>query len=190
MGGSGRRGARMGIGVEKKSTFCSGSISHSSSSNTIGGMGGDDTPPSHKKRFESVHPSILKDALDVSTTQWITPEWEFPKGHRNFNERDMICALREFEEETGILRDEISIVDNVSPFEEIFIGSDHKSYKYRYFLAIARTEISSVNFQRSEISGMEWKTVEQCCQCIRPYNTEKRRLVCTIDQILRTQILR
>lgn len=150
----------------------------------------DDAPSSHKKRFESIHPSILRDAIDASTTQWITPEWEFPKGRRNFNERDVLCALREFEEETGISRDEISVVDNMSPFEEIFIGSDHKSYKYRYFLAVARTEVISVNFQRSEISGMEWKTVEQCCQCIRPYNVEKHRLICMIDQILRTQILR
>ena len=45
----------------------------------------------------------LKDLIDKSTTRWEETEWEFPKGRRNFKEKDLECALREFEEETGIL---------------------------------------------------------------------------------------
>ena len=177
-------------GSSGSSSSSSGSSSSSSSSSNRSAAEDDAAPSSHKKRFESVHPSILRDALDASATQWVTPEWEFPKGHRNFNERDVLCALREFEEETGISREAISIVDNVSPFEEIFIGSDHKSYKYRYFLAVTGTEIASTTFQKSEISGMSWKTAEECIQLIRPYNTEKKRLVSMIDTILTTYLIR
>ena len=36
-----------------------------------------------------------------SKTNWDEPEWGFPKGRRNYQEKDMICAIREFEEETG-----------------------------------------------------------------------------------------
>jgi 8-oxo-dGTP pyrophosphatase MutT (NUDIX family) len=35
------------------------------------------------------------------------PEWEFPKGRKNKDESDIECALREFEEETGINRDKL-----------------------------------------------------------------------------------
>jgi hypothetical protein len=138
----------------------------------------------HKGRFENIHPSVLDSALKTSSTQWEIPEWEFPKGQRMFNEKDISCALREFEEETGISRMNISVVENLSPFEEIFIGSDHKPYKYRYFLAYSPTEICTNDFQRSEISKMMWKTADQCCECIRPYSIEKKSMVKTIDAVL------
>jgi hypothetical protein len=34
--------------------------------------------------------------------QWDEPEWGFPKGRRNSHEKDYDCALREFQEETGL----------------------------------------------------------------------------------------
>lgn len=42
--------------------------------------------------------------ISESTTNWRETEWEFPKGRRNFLEKDLECALREFEEETGYSR--------------------------------------------------------------------------------------
>ena len=38
--------------------------------------------------------------IDNSDTNYITPEWEFPKGRRNNKESDRDCAIREFREET------------------------------------------------------------------------------------------
>jgi 8-oxo-dGTP pyrophosphatase MutT (NUDIX family) len=32
---------------------------------------------------------------------WEEPEWGFPKGRRDTQESDWVCALREFKEETG-----------------------------------------------------------------------------------------
>ena len=54
----------------------------------------------------------LVDMVHNSPTRWIEQEWEFPKGRRNFRENDIDCALREFEEETGITRKTIAIVEN------------------------------------------------------------------------------
>jgi len=65
---------------------------------------------------------------------WIEPEWGFPKGRRNFKEKDLDCALREFEEETGYNKSTVKIIKNLNPFEEIFTGSNLKSYKHKYFL--------------------------------------------------------
>ena len=62
-----------------------------------------------------------------STTNWIEPEWGFPKGRRNFQENDVDCAIREWEEETGYSRNQIKLINNLLPFEEIFIGSNFKN---------------------------------------------------------------
>ena len=76
------------------------------------------------KKFESIREGILfddklvtlKDIVEMSKTKWMETEWEFPKGRRNQKEKDLDCALREFEEETGIHQTDIKIVENVFPF--------------------------------------------------------------------------
>jgi 8-oxo-dGTP pyrophosphatase MutT (NUDIX family) len=131
----------------------------------------------------------LESLINGCTTNWLETEWEFPKGRRNFLEKDLDCAIREFEEETGIKKKDLVIIENVVPFEEIFIGSNHKSYKHKYFLAYMSvdakdTPISSYNYQQSEVSKIEWKTLDECLQSIRPYNLEKKKLITNIDKIL------
>ena len=127
----------------------------------------------------------LEDVVNKSTTQWKETEWEFPKGRRNFKEKDLDCALREFEEETGISHTKIKIVENVLPFEEIFIGTNHKSYKHKYFLAyMNEAEEYLDNFQVTEVSKLEWKTLDECLESIRPYNLEKRELIKNINKVL------
>ena len=127
----------------------------------------------------------LKDIVEKSTTQWDETEWEFPKGRRNFKEKDLECALREFEEETGISSSKITIVENILPFEEIFIGTNHKSYKHKYFLAyMSETEEPLHNFQVTEVSKLEWKTIDSCLESIRPYNLEKKELITNINKVL------
>jgi len=132
----------------------------------------------------------LKDVVQQSKTQWIETEWEFPKGRRNGKEKDLDCALREFEEETGITKNKINIVENILPFEEIFIGTNHKSYKHKYFLAYMNTFGENDNFEEldnyqvTEVSKMEWKSIHQCLESIRPYNLEKKKLITNINKVL------
>ena len=128
----------------------------------------------------------LKDLVSLSETQWLETEWEFPKGRRNFQEKDLDCALREFEEETGISQDLLKVVENLLPFEETFIGTNFKSYKHKYFLAFLKddSEINLENFQQTEVSKIEWKTLNDCLQVIRPYNQEKRNLIFNINFVL------
>jgi 8-oxo-dGTP pyrophosphatase MutT (NUDIX family) len=127
----------------------------------------------------------LQNIVDKSSTQWVETEWEFPKGRRNYKEKDLECALREFEEETGISQTKITIVENVLPFEEIFIGTNHKSYKHKYFLAnMSDDEEYLTNFQITEVSKLEWKTIDECLKSIRPYNLEKKKLITNINKVL------
>lgn len=127
----------------------------------------------------------LKHMIENSQTCWEETEWEFPKGRRNLNEKDMDCAFREFEEETGIPSSYIKIIENVIPFEELFIGSNHKSYKHKYFLAMLNEEnVDLTRFQLTEVSKVEWKTLDMCLESIRPYHLEKRNILVKINKML------
>jgi hypothetical protein len=43
----------------------------------------------------------LESLINLCDKKYTEPEWGFPKGRRNYQEKDIICALREFEEETA-----------------------------------------------------------------------------------------
>jgi 8-oxo-dGTP pyrophosphatase MutT (NUDIX family) len=131
--------------------------------------------------------TTLSDIIEKSNTKWKETEWEFPKGRRNYQEKDLDCAFREFEEETGISKSNINIIENVLPFEEIFIGTNHKSYKHKYFLAYSKeneSEYNLENYQKSEVSKLEWKTIDECLESIRPYSLEKKQLITNINKVL------
>ena len=93
------------------------------------------------------------------------------------------------------------------PFEEIFVGSNHKAYKHKYFLAFMKDEetnedgyeketngpnsrftnskYSLSNFQKTEVSKIKWKSLSSCLESIRPYNLEKKHLIVNINNILK-----
>ena len=147
------------------------------------------------KKFESLKNGLstevnLEYLINISKTTWQETEWEFPKGHRNFQEKDIDTALREFEEETGFLKEHITIIDNIIPYEEIFIGSNHKSYKHKYYVAYLNTNVDSMeNYQQSEVSKIEWKTIDECLLSIRPYNLEKQKIIKQVNEVLMNYIL-
>ena len=70
----------------------------------------------------------------------------------------------------------------------MFIGSNHKSYKHKYFLELIDNLESDKehlnNFQITEVSKIEWKTINKCLESIRPYNLEKKELITNINKVL------
>lgn len=127
---------------------------------------------------------ILQQLVNLDKHEWVETEWEFPKGRRDANEYELQCALREFHEETGISTDALTVVSNMYPLEELFIGSNFKSYKHKYFLARMEYPTDLSGFQKSEVSKMEWKTIDECLNCIRPYHAEKKQLVSAVNEII------
>jgi len=130
----------------------------------------------------------LLDLIEESNSydEWIEPEWGFPKGRRNFQEKDFDCALREFAEETGYSSKLLKIVNNILPYEEIFTGSNYKSYKHKYYLMhmdYADT-IELGNFEKTEVSKLEWKTYDECMKDIRHYNLEKKRMITNVNKCI------
>jgi len=134
----------------------------------------------------------LKDLIEESNKFeneiWIEPEWGFPKGRRNYQESDFECALREFAEETGYDIKYINNIKNILPFEEIFTGSNYKSYKHKYYLTFmdSSNTTQTNNFEPTEVSKMEWKTYDECIQCIRHYNLEKKKLLTNINNTIKS----
>lgn len=134
----------------------------------------------------------LKDLIEEANSNkqylWDEPEWGFPKGRLNYFEKDIDCALREFTEETGYSKKCLRNINNVQQFEEIFIGSNYKSYKHKYYLMkfkeVAFPE--KKQFDKNEVSKIEWKTYEEALSCIRSYNLEKKKLISDIYNCLMT----
>ena len=116
----------------------------------------------------------LETLVKKSDTKWLNPEWGFPKGRRDHQENDIPAALREFQEETGINKLRLELIQNILPYEEIFIGSNFRSYKHKYYLAYIDCGIieEKLNYQKSEVSKVMWRTAEQCMHITRIYNTE------------------
>lgn len=128
----------------------------------------------------------LNSLIEESTTSWNEPEWGFPKGRRNYQEKELSCALREFEEETGYNRTCIKIIQNLLPFEEIFTGSNYKSYKHKYYVAqININEKPTMPFQESEVSDIRWSSYEEAQSLIRPYNLEKFEILTRVNILLK-----
>jgi 8-oxo-dGTP pyrophosphatase MutT (NUDIX family) len=128
----------------------------------------------------------LNKLIKDSKTSWKEPEWGFPKGRRNYKESDINCALREYQEETGLDKSNIKILSNIAPYNEIFTGSNYKSYKHTYFIGIHQDhEMNFDNFQKIEVSSMKWFTIDEAISIIRPYNIEKIDLIKKIDQSLK-----
>ena len=127
----------------------------------------------------------LENLINNSKTNWIEPEWGFPKGRKNHLENDFNCALREFEEETGYSKYNINIIKNVLPYEEIFTGSNYKCYKNIYYLAKINIEETPIyNYQKTEVSSLNWFTYDNVITKIRPYNFEKKKIIENINNIL------
>ena len=128
----------------------------------------------------------LKDLIEESNENWQEPEWGFPKGRRNYQEKDLDAAIREWEEETGYHKHQIRIVSNLLPYEEIFTGSNNKSYKHKYYIALFSGDINvpSNDFQATEVSAISWSTFGDCNKLIRPYNLEKKGVLNKINKVI------
>lgn len=133
----------------------------------------------------------LDELLNEVKTNWTETEWGFPKGRRNYQEKDIVCALREFEEETGYSKNKISIIQNILPYDELFTGSNYKCYKHRYYVGHMNyidTE-KMVNFQKNEVSKCEWVPINECVKRIRPYSKERIEIIKSFRNILKDYII-
>jgi len=79
----------------------------------------------------------------------ITGKWSFPKGHIELNETPYECAKREIYEETGL------IIENINLMNIIFVSL------YYYFDITLETEFDTSPKDLNEIKDIKWFLPEE-----------------------------
>jgi len=129
--------------------------------------------------------------VDRSTTSYPDSEWEFPKGRRNPHETNKACAIREFCEETGYRREDYSLLLNVKPFEEEYMGENKVRYKHVYYLGYLQNTEKHVGIdetsesQVSEIKDIRWVTKSEALGRLREYHHTRFQVIHQMFDFLR-----
>jgi len=140
-----------------------------------------------KERFNELNESKFFDKS--FNNEYNEPEWGFPKGRRNNNEKNLQCALREFNEETSLTKDDILVLNKLYPFNEIFTGTDGVIYKHVYFIAIKDKETEVDKSKLSyEIGNIKWGKFNEVQSMIRPYHSERKKIVNELIQFLANHV--
>ena len=103
---------------------------------------------------------------------------------------DINCAIREFEEETGYSSENLIILKNVGFIEEIFTGSNAKSYKHKYYICKMdyKKTLCENNFQKEEIGDLKWFSYSECIVKIRDYNHEKVNILKRVHSLINNNL--
>ena len=126
--------------------------------------------------------NFLKNYITSIKSVFFSQEWGFPKGRRKIKENDIDCAIREFFEETRITEDNISIINEINPFEEMFFGTNGIMYKHLYYISkLKNTDIpieidNTCLEQIREIRAISWFNYNEVISHIKSYNTERIEL--------------
>lgn len=143
-----------------------------------------------KKKLTNMQKSkLLHKLCDKCKDMYSEPEWEFPKGRRSSRENNITCAIREFEEETDLSKDEYTLFDNLQPFSEEYTGSNGVRYKHIYYLALYKgSNHLSINpdkyEQFSEIGDIGWFPIDFCSAKLRKTQTTKHSILRKMKQFI------
>jgi len=106
------------------------------------------------------------------------PEWGWPKGRREKTDgTDLDCAIREFCEETGHKKDQLTIIPDFT-LNETFVGSNGTRYMHTYYVAVLKEGSSRapVEYSSREIGSVRWFELDDAYYRIKERNIERRAL--------------
>ena len=121
--------------------------------------------------------------------EYETPEWGFPKGRRNFHEKNLDCATREFNEESGYNENDYMILKRLHSLNEVFLGTNEIRYKHIYYISINKTAKEAVidknnPKQYEEIGDIGWFTYNEAINLIRPYHKQRKKILTQLYMFL------
>ena len=113
-------------------------------------------------------------------------EWGFPKGRRESYESDLVCAVREFEEETCLNENDYVVLEKCKSIRENLTGTNGVSYAHNYFLSVLVDNSNSnlVDESNREIGQTKVLNLNECLDKIRPYHKNKIRIIKSIYNIV------
>jgi len=109
--------------------------------------------------------------FDKMFSNYESPEWEFPKGRKNKFEKNLDCAIREFEEETRFTN--YTLYNRINCIEEVFKGSNLINYKHVYYIAGSDISVVDEICDMYEIGNIGWYSYEDVIKLLRPYSITK-----------------
>ena len=102
------------------------------------------------------------------------------KGRRNFLEKDLNCAIREFQEETGLDNDDFLLFPGIKPLDEIFKGTNDILYRHIYFIAFCKNETKvelTNSLQMEEIGNIGWYNYNDCIKLFRSFHVKRKYIL-------------
>ena len=131
-----------------------------------------------KIKFEKLKENNFYDLLENSKlSNYDEPEWGFPKGRRNSNEKNLKCAVREFIEETNIDTNQFHILERLNCINEEYAGTNLINYRHTYYLASTNNEIELEVNNLEEIGDIKWFTISEALSKIRPYYEKRIQMI-------------
>lgn len=138
----------------------------------------------------------IKSVMNKTFSVYDSPEWGFPKG-RNDRETGLNCALREFKEETDLDSSKLKIINKTPVFEE-YMGFNDNMYRNIYYMAeFISTDIEDYQtvvelnnnnkLQNLEISNVCWLSNDETLEKIRPYHSERKKILKRVNDYIITQ---
>jgi len=117
--------------------------------------------------------------------KYLFNEWGFPKGRRELYESDIICAIREFEEETNIKENMYNLLEGCTKIKENLVGTNGINYLHNYYLAILNSEkIKNIDTKNREIGNIKIMSFNECIEAIRPYHTNKIKIIKILNELI------
>jgi 8-oxo-dGTP pyrophosphatase MutT (NUDIX family) len=132
----------------------------------------------------------LEYLIKKSKNVWKDTEWGLPKGRKHQKETSINCAVREFLEETGIPKSDISVLVNIKPLQELYTSFNNVRYRHIYYFAKFLNKNTTLTFnennknQVNEISAIKWFNNEEASKSLRPYYIEKKEIINKTFKIL------
>ena len=136
----------------------------------------------------------LDKILEKCNGKYTEQEWGMPKGRKNIKENFKQCAIREFEEETGIEPIDYNFINIPRPLEELFMGTNNVWYKHIYYIAQCKPDCiltidSNKISQIIEISDIRWLSFKDTLDIVRPYNKEKKMIIKNALKVIKNYLI-
>ena len=135
----------------------------------------------------------LRDLLKVDFISFNEPEWGFPKGRRNFKEKNIDCAKREFIEETNFKNEDFNIL-NMSPIEETYLSTNSSKYKHIYYIGQCINNKLELKLDENnldmitEIGDINWFSIHDALNKIRFYNIDKKTKLIYLHNMIKNTL--
>lgn len=149
------------------------------------------------KKFDTIRNGYRHDSRIFNIDTFVSSskshgglEWGFPKGRRYREEGDLVCAKREFEEETNYSINDIEFIKDPNfPVIEEFIGTNNVAYRYIYYIceykgnAPALINRNNCN-QVSEIGDIGWFVYHDAIKLLKASCPRRANLLLKIQKLI------